>query len=175
MHEHESRQFDSLTTWQERYAKCSDLLSDAEERAEVAEAEAASLQEYLVEEARLWSLKCDRYRAERDHLREALERLAEIQPETHPGWNDEYVKASWVFEGVRTAVGVLLGTPARRRTPLIKDRGDASALTERIQSVLRAERDVRPDLYIPGSGQSWGHVDHRVARIVAEALLADHE
>jgi len=29
-------------------------------------------------------------------------------------------KASWVFDGVRTAVGVLLGTPMRRRTPLVE-------------------------------------------------------
>jgi len=45
-----------------------------------------------------------------------------------------------------------------------------AVLAERIQSVLRAERDVRRDLYVPGSGQLWGHVDHRVARVVAEAL-----
>jgi len=42
MFEHQSRQ------WQERYAKCSDLLSDAEESAEVAEAEVERLNEVVV-------------------------------------------------------------------------------------------------------------------------------
>lgn len=46
------------------------------------------------------------------------------------------------------------------------------SLAEHIQAALQAERVVRSDMYEPGSGQTWGHVDHRISRIVAESLLA---
>jgi len=35
--------------------------------------------------------------------RSALQQIAEMQPETHPGWNDEYLKASWVFDAAARA------------------------------------------------------------------------
>ena len=72
MFKHQSRQ------WQERYAKCSDLLSDAEEDAETAEAEVERLNEVVAgmdRELAEWQSRAIAAEAERDRFRRALEQI----------------------------------------------------------------------------------------------------
>jgi len=78
MFEYQSRQ------WQERYAKCSDLLSDAEEDAETAEAERDRLREEyeIAHRGRTHAIRAlHRTEAEAGHLRKELELILDAGDE----------------------------------------------------------------------------------------------